>query len=150
MKKGIAKYPKPDPNHKKNVKLATNTHDKSLFGNSNQTIPIENSFISEGNIFKKFPTDPNQDEGPPCCQTHSKEIEFICLSHLCYKELCGHCILEHVEHIGFIKGIKGVLQETVSQIQVKNFLSEIKFNGKFSWHHLRKWKMSCFRANGRT
>lgn len=56
MKRGIAKYPKPDPNHKKNVKLVTNTQDKSLFGNSTQTIPIENSFISEGNPIQKFPT----------------------------------------------------------------------------------------------
>lgn len=30
---------------------------------------------------------------------------------MCYKELCGHCILEHSEHISFIKGIKNVLED---------------------------------------
>ena len=58
----------------------------------------------------------NADPNTPICEIHKKEIEFICLSHMCYKELCGHCILEHSEHISFIKGIKNVLEDVAIKI----------------------------------
>jgi Uncharacterized protein conserved in bacteria len=63
------------------------------------------------------------------CQEHHSNIEFIC--QLCLRELCGHCILKHTEHITNIIAIKDVMKEYLeeSEDQMKSpetLLKEIR------------------------
>ena len=47
------------------------------------------------------------------CAEHHSKIEFICKNIICLKELCGHCILTHSEHINSITSIKLLLKESL-------------------------------------
>ena len=47
------------------------------------------------------------------CSIHQSKIEFICKNITCLKELCGHCILLHAEHINSIISLKIILKESL-------------------------------------
>ncbi len=47
------------------------------------------------------------------CLEHNSLIEFICKT--CLKELCGHCILKHAEHITSITSIRDIVREYVEE-----------------------------------
>jgi len=55
----------------------------------------------------------NHDEESPKCREHSSDIEFICKG--CSRELCGHCILAHTEHISQIFSIKNIMKEYIEE-----------------------------------
>lgn len=47
------------------------------------------------------------------CKLHDSKIEFICKEPSCHKELCGHCILVHKEHINDIASVSTLLRDFI-------------------------------------
>lgn len=47
------------------------------------------------------------------CKLHNSKIEFICKEPNCLRELCGHCILSHKEHINDIASVSGLLKDFI-------------------------------------
>ncbi len=52
-----------------------------------------------------------------CSKHKDLKIEFICVNPKCLKELCSYCILEHKEHIKYIKAIQNVVQDIYDHFQ---------------------------------
>jgi hypothetical protein len=71
------------------------------------TKPIETNRIK-----KNRPVGSSQPEIEKCLE-HNSNIEFICKT--CLKELCGHCILKHAEHITNICSIRDIVREYVEE-----------------------------------
>lgn len=56
-------------------------------------------------------TEPSQE---PCiCEEHGSAIEFMCKA--CFKDLCGHCILAHTEHVAHILSLKNIMKEYIDE-----------------------------------
>ena len=49
----------------------------------------------------------------PVCPDHGSYIEFMCQA--CFRELCGHCILGHSEHISQISSLKNIMKEYIEE-----------------------------------
>ena len=49
----------------------------------------------------------------PICSEHGSTIEFICKT--CLRELCGHCILAHTEHVSQIFSLKTIMKEYIEE-----------------------------------
>eukprot|EP01016_Furgasonia_blochmanni_P020449 TRINITY_DN2280_c0_g2_i2.p1 TRINITY_DN2280_c0_g2~~TRINITY_DN2280_c0_g2_i2.p1 ORF type:complete len:568 (+),score=98.28 TRINITY_DN2280_c0_g2_i2:111-1814(+) len=49
------------------------------------------------------------------CEKHGSKIEFMCKNPVCLQEMCGHCILQHAEHISNIVSIKNLVQDVLEE-----------------------------------
>ena len=61
-------------------------------------------------------TEDSQIDMSAFCHIHQgAKVEFICRNWGCLQELCGHCVLEHKEHINEIQPIKNVIAQKVEK-----------------------------------
>ena len=51
------------------------------------------------------------------CRCHSLPVEFLCLKRGCFRELCGHCLLIHKEHVADVKPLKDVIHSALSKLE---------------------------------
>lgn len=62
---------------------------------------------------KRSHTSPKSSPERPMCQDHGSAVEFMCKA--CFRELCGHCILEHTEHVSQIFSLKNIMKEYIEE-----------------------------------
>ena len=62
---------------------------------------------------KRSPVSTQLSAEPPMCSEHGSAVEFICKA--CFRELCGHCILAHTEHVSQIFSLKTIMKEYIEE-----------------------------------
>jgi len=101
-----------------NKSLDTNLSEPEVFSSTTEITnkkikKIEKTAVIKASRNKKGRPSSNQNSDIERCREHNSVIEFICRT--CLKELCGHCILRHVEHISNIGSIKDIVREYIEE-----------------------------------